>query len=136
MRICVTLSPFQFGSNLLPILPAAVHISTLPESEREDFKPTSEKLKKFDNLVTEFPTNLSTPIDIPTLRVIVRRMRTNKNKAQARASATSVSPANDSPAVVKPIVTKEETFLASIKLDAPQKGASFASVVFDRSNFI
>ena len=116
-----------------------MHISTLPEGQREEFKPNSEKLKKFDKLVTEFPTNLSTPIDKPALRIIVRRMRTNKNKAQARASASSVSPAKDKSIVVKPVV-KEEKVLAlvkqEVKLDAPQKGNLFSSIIFDRSNFI
>lgn len=117
-----------------------MHISTLPEGQREEFKPNSEKLKKFDKLVTEFPTNLSTPIDKPALRIIVRRMRTNKNKAQARASASSVSPSKDKSIAVKPVVVKEEKVFAwvkqEVKLDAPQKGNLFSSIIFDRSNFI
>ncbi|KAL7513231.1 hypothetical protein ACHAXN_010319 [Cyclotella atomus] len=114
----------------------SVHNLTIPEAEREDLKPNSEKLKKFDTLVTEFPTNLASPIDIAALRIIVRRMRTNKNKAQSRASASSASPSKSKPAAVKPILVEEKKVMASVKLDAPQRGTTFASVVFDGSNFI
>ena len=56
----------------------------------------------------------------------------NKNKA----TVTNSSPTNASQEKAKPIVVKEEKkVLASVKLDAPQKGTVFAAVVLDRSNF-
>jgi hypothetical protein len=104
----------------------AVYIFSLPEAEREEFKPTAEKLKKFDDLITEFPNNLATPIDLSYIRLLVRRLRSNKAKAQKRGP---VSPAKASPNTVKETV-------AVVKLDAPRKGVVFNSVVFDRTNFL
>ena len=120
----------------------AVHIASLPEKEREDFKPHSEKMKKFDDLVTEFPKNLATPIDVSFLRLVVRRLRNNKSKTKAKAGDTSASPVK-APTKTTPVAVKEEKkvvvekkVMASIKLDAPQKGTEFASFVFDRINFM
>lgn len=119
-----------------------MHIASLPEKEREDFKPHSEKLKKFDDLVNEFPKNLATPIDVSHLRLVVRRIRNNKSKAKAKAGEASASPTK-SATKTTPVAVKEEKkdivekkVMASIKLDAPQKGTEFASIVFDRSHFM
>ena len=118
---------------------AGVHNSSLPEADRIDFKPHAEKAKKFDDLVTEFPTNLATPVDASYLRLIVRRIRNNMAKRVAnknKATVTNSSPTNASQEKAKPIVVKEEKkVMASVKLDAPQKGTVFAAVVLDRSNF-
>ena len=119
---------------------AGVHNLSLPEANRIDFKLHAEKAKKFDELVTEFPTNLATPVDVSYIRLIVRRIRNNKAKQVAnknKATVTNSSPANvTTQEKAKPIAVKEEKkVMASVKLDAPQKGTVFAAVVLDRSQF-
>mmetsp|Transcript_43589 Transcript_43589/g.74420 ORF Transcript_43589/g.74420 Transcript_43589/m.74420 type:complete len:239 (+) Transcript_43589:933-1649(+) len=57
---------------------------SLPAKKRKQFKTNAEKLKKFDEMIKEFPKNLATPIDVSYLRKVVRQERSNKSRREKR----------------------------------------------------
>ena len=92
-------------------MPTGEHNESKPKANQKPFKPTTEKLKKFDELVKEFPKNLLVPIDISCLRKIARQEKSNRAKREKRAS------------------TKE------VEIHIPLKGTDFTSVAFDMKDF-
>ena len=101
------------------------HNESLPKDEREQFKPTAEKLKKFDEMVDAFPNKtLVTPIDAIYLRKIVRQERSNRQRREKRNKGKSL------PSAVVVEVKQEES-----EIHIPQKGTDFSTVVFDKKDF-
>ena len=92
-------------------MPTGEHNESKPKANQKPFKPTTEKLKKFDELVKEFPKNLVVPIDKGVLRKIARQEKSNRAKREKRAS------------------TKE------VEIHIPLKGTDFTSVAFDMKDF-
>ncbi|KAL7538754.1 hypothetical protein ACHAXR_008777 [Thalassiosira sp. AJA248-18] len=100
------------------------HNDSLPAAKRKQFKLTSEKNKKFDDMIEELPKNLATPIDASYLRKIVRQERSNKTRREKRKDGISSAGGAVGPA------KQEET-----EINIPQKGTEFSSVVFDKQDF-
>jgi hypothetical protein len=80
-------------------------------------------MKKFDEMVTEFPNKLATPIDAAYLRAAVRRVRNNKARQEKRKSGTE-SPKR------RTVTEKVE-----INITVPQKGNEFALLSFNKQDF-
>lgn len=104
------------------------HNDSLPASKRKQFKPNTEKLKKFDELITEFPKNLVTPIDVSYLRKIVRQERSNKSRREKRKDCGGSSVADG-----KGEWTDQP--LQETEINIPQKGMDFEDIVFCRRDF-
>ena len=92
-------------------MPTGEHNESKPKANQKPFKPTTEKLKKFDELVKEFPKNLVVPIDKGCLRKIARQEKSNRAKREKRRS------------------TKE------VEIHIALKGTDFTSVAFDMKDF-
>lgn len=101
------------------------HNASLPENKRKDYKLTTEKMKKFDEMITEFPKRLATPIDATYLRAAVRRIRSNKARQEKRKSLGSEAS------------KQRQTVTEKVEVDmaVPQKGSEFALVLFNKQNF-
>lgn len=64
----------------------ALYRDELPKKKgKKQFKAAVERLKKFDSLLKEFPTDLAHPVDASYLRKIVRRARQNSSKRRKLA---------------------------------------------------
>jgi len=68
------------------LLPVGKYNDTLPAIKRKQFKPAAEKLKKFDEMLEEFPNNLATPVDLTLLRKIVRWERWRRFRFHSECS--------------------------------------------------
>ena len=90
------------------------HNQSLEKSKRKEFKPNIEKQKKFDEMVTEFPKNLATPIDVSVLKKIARQEKNNRAKKEKRAA---------------------EREQKEVELSVPHQGQDFPSVKFDVQDF-
>eukprot|EP00555_Chaetoceros_dichaeta_P004721 CAMPEP_0198254164 /NCGR_PEP_ID=MMETSP1447-20131203/4529_1 /TAXON_ID=420782 /ORGANISM="Chaetoceros dichaeta, Strain CCMP1751" /LENGTH=624 /DNA_ID=CAMNT_0043940127 /DNA_START=25 /DNA_END=1899 /DNA_ORIENTATION=+ len=91
----------------------------------EQFKAGVERLKKYDEMLEEFPNNLVNPIDAIFIRKLVRRTRQNeKKRMKAIASTGDVS---ESP--------KKNKVNKVITLAVPGKGVTFPSVPFNDIDF-
>jgi len=99
------------------------HNASLPENKRKDYKIKNEKMKKFDEMVSEFPNKLATPIDATYLRAAVRRVRSNKARQEKRKSGTETPK--------RQTVTEK----VEINITVPQKGNEFALVSFNKQDF-
>ncbi|KAL3766210.1 hypothetical protein ACHAW5_002556 [Stephanodiscus triporus] len=97
---------------------------TLPAVKRKQFKPVMEKLKKFDEMLGEFPKNLATPIDVSYLRTMVRMERSRRQRSEKRKSGEG-GDAN--------VATKQQS--QHVEIHVPQKGTDFPFIVFDRRDF-
>lgn len=104
------------------------HNASLPENKRKDYKLTTEKMKKFDEMITEFPKRLATPIDATYLRAAVRRVRSNKARQEKRKSSGSAASET-----LKQRQTVTEKVVVNISV--PQKGSEFELVSFNRQDF-
>jgi len=91
----------------------------------EHFKAGVERLKKYDEMLEEFPKNLVTPIDAIFIRKLVRRTRQNANKRMKALAATW-----EVPEPAKKIKVSE-----MITLSVPGKGVTFPSVPFNDVDF-
>lgn len=100
------------------------HNASLPENKRKDYKITTEKMKKFDEMITEFPKKLATPIDATYLRAAVRRVRSNKARQEKRKSGSET---------LKQRQTVTEK--VEVNINVPQKGSEFALVSFNKQDF-
>ncbi len=72
--------------------------SLLPVSESQKlglYKVGTERLKKFDVLVGEFPDDLLYPMEIPYLRSIVRNEVKRRNRMMTLDSKTESQPLDD-----------------------------------------
>jgi len=91
----------------------------------EQFKAGVERLKKYDEMLEEFPKNLLNPIDAIFIRKVVRRTRQNANKRMKAIAATG----DVSESAKKNKVSK------MITLAVPGKGLTFPSVSFNEVDF-
>lgn len=82
-----------------------------------------ERMKKFDEMITEFPKRLATPIDAVYLRAAVRRVRSNKARQEKRKSGS------DSPK------RRQVTEKVEINITVPQKGNDFTVLSFNKQDF-
>ena len=104
------------------------YIASLPDgSKRKTFKPGTEKLKKFEDMVKEFPKNLATPVDIAFLRKIVRQERSNKTRRDKRKSGGG----GDGTAAGYGDLQQHQ----DSNINIPQRGTEFSSIVFDTQDF-
>jgi len=98
--------------------------------KRKPFKANVEKLKKFDDLVNEFPKNLATPVDISYLRKIVRQERSNKSRRDKRKDSSGSG--NSAVAGVGDSTAEKQQ---ESEIHIPQKGTEFLSIAFCRQDF-
>ncbi len=104
---------------------------TLPDNKtKEIFRPNVHKLKKFDEMVKEFPQKILTPIDVSYLRLIVRRVRNNKAKIQARKDGSYFEARRGG----KKGVADQDDKMASM-IRVPQKGTQFSQFSFNYDDF-
>jgi hypothetical protein len=101
---------------------------------RKQFKPVTEKLKKFDDMLEEFPKNLATPIDVSYLRKIVRMERSNKqkreNNRQRKEKRRSGEGGDADPKIA---ITQQQPQDGIIHI--PRRGTKFPTIVFDKRDF-
>ncbi|KAL3823755.1 hypothetical protein ACHAXA_004848, partial [Cyclostephanos tholiformis] len=106
----------------------------LPAYMRKQFKPVTEKLKKFDDMLEEFPKNLATPIDVSYLRKIVRMERSNKqkreNNRQRKEKRRSGEGGDADPKIA---ITQQQPQDGIIHI--PRRGTKFPTIVFDKRDF-
>ena len=102
----------------------ALHRSLLPAVEADKlgpYKVGTERLKKFDELIREFPSDLATPMEIPFIRQVVRnevkRRRRLLNAESKLEESSSLSQQPD-----------------DHMLFYPEKG-NFFSFIYDHSDF-
>ena len=122
-----TSSVFYYSS----LLPEGKYNETLPAIKRKQFKPAGEKLKKFDEMLEEFPNNLATPVDLTLLRKIVRWERSNKQRREKRKSGEGVGAAS-------PSTTNAATKLQQpqdVMVNVPRSGTDFPIIIFDKRDF-
>ena len=81
-------------------------------------------MKKFDEMITEFPKKLATPIDATYLRAAVRRIRSNKARQEKRKSEASET-------LKRQMVTEK----VEVTISVPQKGSEFDLVSFNKQDF-
>ena len=81
-------------------------------------------------MVKEFPQEILTPIDLSYLRLIVRRVRNNKAKIQARKDGPQGETKKQ-----KPMNEEDRTSSTSLEIQVPQKGTEFVTISFDISDF-
>jgi len=104
---------------------------TLPEDKtKEKFRPNVHKLKKFDEMIKEFPQKILTPIDVSYLRLIVRRVRNNKAKIQARKEGSYFEARRGGKKEVPDEVNK-----TALMIRIPQKGTQFSLISFNYDDF-
>lgn len=106
----------------------AKHRSLQPQKRGgkiEQFKAGVERLKKYDEMLEEFPKNLVNPIDAIFIRKLVRRTRQNANKRMKALAATG----DVSESAKKSKASKMMTLVV------PGKGLTFPSVLFNDVDF-
>ena len=81
-------------------------------------------MKKFDEMITEFPKKLATPIDATYLRAAVRRIRSNKARQEKRKSEASET-------LKRQMVTEK----VEVTITVPQTGNEFDLVSFNKQDF-
>lgn len=126
-HVCFTSFPFPADySNAYDdwVAAEAIHNESLPEKKRKDYKINDERMKKFDEMVPEFPTKLATPIDASYLRLAVRQVKSNRARQEKRKSGA------ESPKKRQVVTEKVE-----INMNVPQKGSEFATVSFNKQDF-
>ena len=137
-NIINTLNKYHFHYSLI----IATHRELLPPSSKKkagSFKVGTERLKKYDAMLEEFPKNLETPIDAPFLRKVVRRKRQNDNK-RLRLLEESLTPTKKTEVKVevKPEVIekpKKKRGPVQMSLTLPKKSSKFREVVFALNDF-
>mmetsp|Transcript_3944 Transcript_3944/g.5143 ORF Transcript_3944/g.5143 Transcript_3944/m.5143 type:complete len:701 (+) Transcript_3944:204-2306(+) len=105
-----------------------------------EFKVGTERLKKYDQMIEEFPNNLQTPIDAPFLRKVVRRKRQNENKKlklmEESGKKTEVVAEKDTSSVAEktdtPTEKRERTI---VNLMLPCRGTKFPEITFQMVDF-
>mmetsp|Transcript_53342 Transcript_53342/g.113316 ORF Transcript_53342/g.113316 Transcript_53342/m.113316 type:complete len:850 (+) Transcript_53342:82-2631(+) len=105
------------------------HNESLPASKRKPFKPSTEKLKKFEDMLNEFPKNLATPVEVSHLRKVVRQERSNKSRREKRKE----SGVGDGNAAGGGTVELEEQQQSEILI--PRKGTEFSSITYCTLDF-
>mmetsp|Transcript_37369 Transcript_37369/g.55018 ORF Transcript_37369/g.55018 Transcript_37369/m.55018 type:complete len:650 (+) Transcript_37369:159-2108(+) len=116
-----------------------------PSTSNIPYKPNNERLKKFDEILEEFPSDLATPIDAAYLRKVVRRARQNTSKRKKSAAAMSAiykaGRANESSEVQQngtgSSVKQDDLRLPPkmIKLHVPAKSVHFPMVWYHGEDF-
>ena len=93
----------------------------------KDLKVHTEKQKKFDEMVNEFPKNLAIPIDAAYLKKIARMERSNKNRREKRSGGGGAAKGSGA------ATPKQEK--QNLTVNVTQKGTDFATVVFKKQDF-
>jgi len=96
-----------------------LHRSLLPVSESNKlglYKAGTERLKMYDSLISEFPTDLVTPMEIPYLRSVVRNEVKRRNrlmnlKEESKLEGSSLSQPPDDHKLFYPEKGNQFTFL-------------------------
>lgn len=122
------------------MVPAGKYNETLPAIKRKQFKPVAEKLKKFDDMLEEFPKNLATPIDASYLRKIVRMERSNKQKREntrqrKEKRKSGESGDADSISTIKAVTAQQKPQPHDGTVHIPSQGTEFPTIVFDTKDF-
>lgn len=101
--------------------------ASLPKEKRKKFKLSTEKQKKFDRLMLEFPKNLAVPMEVSYLRKIVRQERSNKLRRDKRkdGSFDNITAGGDE--------VEQQKF--EFEICVPHMGIEFSSLVFHRLDF-
>lgn len=106
-------------------LAEAKYKSLVPKKKgSEKFKVGVERLKKFDKMVSAFPSNLEVPIDPSYLRLLVRRKRQSQSKRKSVGS-------------VPPTPTKQpdkEDKTATLIL--PHLSDAFPTITYNKADFV
>lgn len=96
-----------------------------------EFKVGTERLKKYDQMLEEFPKNLEIPVDASFLRKVVRRKRQNENK-RMKLMEESVKKVE----VVKTETKKKKREPVLLRLNLPCKGQKFPESIFNLQDFV
>jgi len=106
-------------------------------TKSEQFKAGVERLKKYDEMLAEFPKNLLHPIDAIFIRKVVRRNRQNANKRLKALAANGATTSAATSAVTgeKSESTKKKQPTKMIELTVPGKGVNFPSFYFVKDDF-
>jgi hypothetical protein len=123
-----------FIPHILITDPTGKYNETLPAIKRKQFKPVTEKLKKFDDMLEEFPKNLATPIDLSYLRKIVRMERSNKQKREnnrQRKEKRKSGEGGDADSATAQQKPQPQDGTVHI----PRRGTEFPTIVFDKKDF-
>jgi hypothetical protein len=107
----------------------AKHRDLLPKKKGAEFKVGTERLKKYDQMLGEFPKNLEIPVDAPFLRKVVRRKRQNENK---RLKLLEESVKKSETVKTEKKKKREAVFLT---LNVPQRGDTFPETEFNIQDF-
>ena len=101
-----------------------------------------ERLKKYDEMLKEFPKDLLIPIDAVFLRKLVRRTRQNTNKrlkalAAAGESAEGANAGTGSGSGTGTVVKKENEDIPpeTVELNVPLVSTVFPTLKFDECDF-
>jgi len=130
-------------------LAEAKHRALKPKKEGgkiKHFKAGVERLKKYDEMLDEFPKNLLVPIDAVFIRKLVRRNRQNANKRMKALAVAATMEAATATAVMEkasaeklstdlPPAKKQRVESATMSLAVPGKGSVFPSVPFKEADF-
>ena len=98
------------------------------KDDDSSFQAHFEKRKKFDELQSEFPSNLKTPVDAEYMKKILRRGRQNRRKRQQKAVQ------KDGSTTVTETTTHEET-TPTITIKVPLMGNRFDQLKFNMADF-
>lgn len=119
-------------------LNTAKYRSLIPKKKGvEPYKVGVERLKKYDKMLSAFPSNLEIPVEPAFLRLLVRRRRQNQNKRVKKEStdgaSVSASVASASATVATPIKRKKPKVL---KLQIPQASKEFPTIAYNEADFL
>lgn len=130
-------------------LAEAKHRALKPKKEGgkiKHFKAGVERLKKYDEMLDEFPKNLLVPIDAVFIRKLVRRNRQNANKRMKALAVAATMEAATATALMEkasaeklstdlPPAKKQRVESATMSLAVPGKGSVFPPVSFKEADF-
>jgi len=92
------------------------------------FKPGVERLKKFDEMLKQFPDDMAFPVNAVLLRLHVRRARQNASKRLKTLAALEQESLNES--------QEKDATSESLKLMIPGDGTIFPAPSFTRKDFV
>ena len=101
------------------------------------FRAAVERLKKFDELLKEFPKDLAHPIDASYLRKVVRRARQNSSKRRKVAMEKKPTIPTDEPKKKKRKKSHHDSNApdSKITLNVPVRGQIFPPISFNKADF-
>mmetsp|Transcript_4497 Transcript_4497/g.6798 ORF Transcript_4497/g.6798 Transcript_4497/m.6798 type:complete len:797 (-) Transcript_4497:129-2519(-) len=112
----------------------AFYRQLIPHKGRVPFKPATERLKKFDEILKEFPKDMLFPIDAAYLRKVVRRNRQNvKKRVKTQQYGNPASLLASGNMTLEEV--DEDCPPQTLELCVPGKGTCFSAVKFNLSDF-